>query len=425
MLRDEKAGVCSIHREPFVSQLSAVPGSGVSNNMTSTFGKDVLRQLGFSEKEFEMISMLSKLVGPVSAGQPLDLDAIQKGLEGRLMKLKQIRAEGKTANYLEAIAEHQRASQPFLNFKGAITQLRTHVQDSAGAHLETIRELLVEFERESKKRDTRAINTLVKKWKDAGPLTDEDTAELINFVYSPLERTQFFSKERAVEGITKARREGCYLPVLSPHSVTFGEELKLAHWIVGTENPEVIVQFFLYINRASAEESSKATTFALAVRQIGQALRDYVQLLHVKLALAKAFQLNPEDENWTPVMDQLLEKFDAIAILAEALGLEYSIEYESFVGYFDVVSVRRGLYSSVNTIFSSHDCIEHWWPLHWLGVKNAEELKTKNSLVRETVMLMPAKEIKYRLEMLLAKQTARANLDSTLENEWIAVDTWV
>jgi hypothetical protein len=428
-MNNEKAGVCSIHREPHLSGVSLIPGAGASNNMSSTFGKDVLRQLGFTEKEFETISILSKLIGPVASGQVIDLDVIQKGLEGRLMKLKQLRAEGKTHLYMDAIASHQKASQPFLYFKNSMIQLRAHVLSSAGIYLQDIRKLLVEFEKESDKSDPHAINALVNRWKDSQSMSDLETTSLINFVYSPLERNPLFSKEKAIEGIAKSKRDVYFLPTLTGLSPTFHEELKLAHWIVGAESSildsEIMVQFFLYINRESAEECSKSTTFALAVRQVGRYLRDYIKVLHLKLALAKAFQLNPEDDNWTPAIDQLLEKFDAIAILAEALGLEYSLEYESFVGNFDVLSVKPGLYSTVNTIYSSTENLEHWWPLHWLGVKDGEDLKAKSKMVRETIMTMPAREIRYRLEKLLKRQSERMALDTALTDEWIDVDNWV
>jgi hypothetical protein len=388
--------------------------------MSSTFGQDVLRQLGFTEKEFETIAILSKLVNP---GHVLDLDTVQRGLEGRLMKLKQIRAEGKTELYTEAIVSYQKASQPFLHFKAALTQMRAHVLNAAGSHLQPIRDLLTEFEHESMKPELSMINVLVQNWKDTPETGETACLLLINFVYSPLERNQLFSRESAIEGIRKAKRDVYFLPTLAAVPETFAEELKLAHWIVGRESTqsdtEILLQFFLHLNRESAEESSKATTYALAIRKIGHQLRDYVKLLHLKLALAKAFQLTPEDENWTPAIDVLLEKFDAIAILAETLGLEYGREYESFVGNFDVIGVKQGLYSTVDTIYSSSECTEHWWPMHWLGVKDAADLKTKNIMVRETMQLMPAREIFDRLEMILKREGEKNALNSTLENGWM------
>jgi hypothetical protein len=40
-------------------------------------------------------------------------------------------------------------------------------------------------------------------------------------------------------------------------------------------------------------------------------------------------------------------------------------------------------------------------------------------MVRETMQSMPAKEIRYRLEMLLKRETDKLALDNTLENEWM------
>lgn len=429
-MNPEKAGVCSIHREPYVSSVGLVPGAGVTNNMSSTFGKDVLRQLGFTEKEFETISILSKLVGPLASGQTMDLDVAQKGLEGRLMKLKQLKEAG-VGKYTDAVVAYQKASQPFLQFKTGLVQLRAHVLNSLGMYIETIRKLITEFEKDAEKHDPVTTNALVARWKGSASVSELEATLLINFVYFPLERNPLFSRERAIEGITKGKRDIYFLPTLTPASPTFKEELKLVHWIVGgdvgaTDN-EILVQFFLYVNRESAEASSKATTFALAVRRVGRHLAEYIKVLHLKLALAKAFQLTPEDENWTPVIDELLEKFDAIAFLAEALGLEYSFEHDSFVRNFDVLSVKAGLHSSVSTIYSSLESMEHWWPLHWLGVKDGEDLKAKNTLVREMIMTMPAKEIRYRLELLLRRQSERRALSDTVTNEWMEMgaDGWV
>jgi len=411
----------TVHKEPHISELSLIPGAGGSTNISSTFGREALRLTGFTEAEFELVGLLGKLIGTAEPTLA-NLQIVERGLQGRLAKLAEIREQcgDLLEDYLAAASLQQRAAQPFQHFKAALQPLRAHVVQALGLNQSAVSQFFEEF---ASLPDTKDIAESLAKWKESSTrplLSDSECDALIDFVLQPGNRHMEFSRERALQGVRAALPNYYAIPNLPTFAPENREEMKLLQWLAGSE-ADVLLQFFLHLNGESFRVHSSVSTPALAHLLIGEKVRQQVQLHHIKLGLARAFCTSVDDENWRVTIDNLTEKFEAVCIFAEAIGLEHSPEITAFVENFGVTSVTRGLHGGISTSYR-HENSEHWWPASWLCIGDADELRRRATDLREVAETMPALEIKSRIEELLKLHTSEAK---NKDPGWQEVENWV
>lgn len=411
--------LATVHKAPNISELSLIPGASNGNNMTTTFGPEILRLSTYTEQEFETIGLLSKLMGPTERELTLEkLDMLEKSLQGRLAKLREIRKEhgDQLEDYLTIAAVQQQAAVPFRSFKTQLIALRAHVVEALAMNQTAVQQFFAEFAETS----NADIAPLLEKSRET--LTDEECDKLVDFVLAPAHRHMEFVREDALRGIRGAAEQNYYaIPKLPTLGAEHSEEMRLLRWLIGDPSidHDVLLQFFLQLNGETFRERSSAPTFAIGQLQIGEKAKQLVSLYHVKLGLARAFSTKVDDENWRVTIENLTERFEAVCFFAEAVGLPYSAEYDAFVQNFGVHSVKQKLHGALGTVYG-HRNSEHWWPLAWLGIENREALQQRKREVQELLVEMPAQEIKRRLETLLQREEQTADPDG-----WESVTMWV
>jgi len=422
----QTASLAEVHRSPNVADSALIPGAGQSSNMSGTFGQDVLRLTGFTEEDFERMALLSKITGP--SEKPLtteSLDLLEKSLAGRLAALRRVKAEcgSRLPEYLAMASSQQQAARPFLQFRTTLQQLKAHVC----AVLKTNREAVSKFFNEGAELRDRfnlaALNETIAKWKKgSSELSEDEHRQLIDFVLWPANGNVGFEFEHVRKGIENAKREAHYIPALPVPGAEHREEQKLVRWLIGDVFDgmgDIPLQFFLHLSGVGFAQQCAAPCSALATLQAADQVKQQLQILHTKLGLATAFRQSPENDPWQSTIDDLKERVEACAVLAEAIGMEHSLDVQSIVGNFNLNSMKIGPYNVVQSVFPS-ESPEHWWPMAWLGFDNDEAVMAREAELREFCKGIPATEVQFRVSTLLERQASKAKIAV----QWMDIVNW-